>query len=505
MVREFDSIQSLSTIAPLLEFAPGSVGALYQLYDAIGPEMPSDLKSTAAKTSVNGLPALYFNYDEGHAGRFSVPDTKGASVAFDWVMRRPEPSQYILKYLTFRDGTITASATATATTAATTAAATATTFTTEGKKAEVADGAKEADDAKYAKEAEDADDADDAKDEEGGSEELAVFIPGLNTLHEEKEGETSTVQRLKHYIKVTNKPMSQLHIGTSFDQGNVGIKPGPGKLIQAIFDNPLIPDSLKFTRQGESLEWNARQIDSLQAALSKVNLIETPIKTSIKGLLDNAFTSSENLEPVTIIAYSRGTIEVEAALKTFIEKKIEEGMKLEKVEERLRERVTIVTIGSATADFPSGPAYLHVAAWTDPLASTSGVMRGHNDSEEKAGKDAVFLNCSSPYNSEAFDNHNYGAVTSQFISVILSLNNVDHFRDLWNLGFSNKLIVPDDVDDLTNAVIQLSRGYEWLWTPEAAWKDVQFGALPSNEDAENLLTKRLGNAYVNHMKKTFAK
>lgn len=81
---------------------------------------------------------------------------------------------------------------------------------------------------------------------------------------------------------------------------------------------------------------------------------------------------------VVLVAYPRATIEVEGALTQFLKEKIEGGESQSDLESALRNVVTVVTIGSATAGFPEGPAYVHIAAWTDALASTSGVTERNN-------------------------------------------------------------------------------------------------------------------------------
>ena len=102
MFKDFDSIDDL---LPLASFVPGSFGAFADLYKEIGPEMPSDLKSTPLKTDLPDAQGkvLHFNYDEGHAGRFSVPHSNGGSLAFDWLMAREDYAEYMSKYIMFHD------------------------------------------------------------------------------------------------------------------------------------------------------------------------------------------------------------------------------------------------------------------------------------------------------------------------------------------------------------------------------------------------------------------
>lgn len=477
MVKELDALENISS---LLEFIPGSAGAIYDLYKAVGPEMPDELVKTPAKTVIPGLPAHYFNYDEGHAGRFSVPDTNGASAEFLWTMAQTNPAQFILHNLTFRSSAEDRTPNLISAEPLTETESTNGNVTAESDKL---------------------DDADEAGGVVKSDEEVRIFIPGLNTVHQPRDGETTTVERLKHYVRVTGLPMSQMHIGTSFDQGDVDIE--STATLRTLFMNNLIPNSLKPQQNGNRMHWHSRQIDRVQAGLSKLNMIDTPIKDNVKYILDLLINKSEDdsslSAPVVFIAYSRGSIEIEAALRSFI---TDSELEKAELERRLRDKVTVMTVGTATDNFPDGPAYIHLAAWNDPLASQSGITARHNP--QGGGADALFLNCDSPYNPEAFDNHNFSVVTSQYLSIVLALNDASGLRELWELANQGKLIIPDDGDQHTRAMIQLTRGFDHLWNAEAAWKDVPFGALPDRDAAEKILIARLGEGFVQRVREEFA-
>lgn len=433
----FKDLDSITDLIPLAGILPGSTGALADLYKEIGPGLPSDLKTTIVRK--NPVEVLRFNYDEGHAGRYSVLDTSGGSISSDLVMKQPDVSAFIKKHAWVRD--------------------------------------------EVAQETE---------------SELTVFVPGLNTFHEPHQGETTTLERLKHYVRVLGcVPMAQIHTGTSLDQGEARVDASGALLLQGFFKNTVVPNDLQPRYEGNDMVWDPRQIDRLQAALSKYNLIDTPAKKSSRALLE--LSRVYDAAPVVIVGYSRGAIELEAALRKHIDDSVVGGEPLDEVEQRLRKRVTIVTIGSPTANFPDGPAYVHVAAWTDPLASSEGLTAENN--ADGAGRDALFLNCGSPYNASSFDNHNFGALTAQFVSVTMFMNGVKGFRALWDKAQGNGIKVPGD--SLIPAVIQLTRGFEWLWNEASAWKDIPFGALPSDEEAETILRKEVGEAFVERVLTNF--
>lgn len=467
-------IEVLNDILPFLSYVPGSTGALYSLYKAIGPEMPHDLKPSHADSHLpSSAPVKHFNYDEGHAGRFSVPDSNGASVSFDWVMQQPNSSDFVMRNLAFydnSDGPIASS------------------YRNKTGTGEENDPGEEGDKRQ-----------DQSSHDPASNAEFTVFVPGLNTLHQPVEGETTTIQRLKHYVNILGPyPMAQLHIGTSFDQGSVRISHGGGRIIHMLFNNSLIPDSLKSTYDGDHMVWDARQIDRLQTALSKANAIDTPIKASMRAL----FATSEvaGASPVVIVVYSRASIEAEAALKKYIQEGVESGEPKEDIEQRLRERITILTVGNAAKGYPDGPAYIHLASWNDPLTKSSGTSKNNASG---GGRDAVFLHCNSPFNDQAFDNHNFGALTGQFLALVLAANNAKGIRDLWEKGQSGEIVIPDDIDNLTRAMIQITKGYDWLWNPDLAWKDVPYGALPEKEDAVHILRQKMGDKFVDRILANF--
>lgn len=442
-MREFSALSAMDAILPG-EGVPiwGAVDAMRQLYDAIGPDMPDDLKTTTVTADLPNNPTVTkYNYDEGHAGRMSVPDTQGGSMSFPWVLDQPKFKKYILENLSFRPKVGPASS--------------------------------------YSPE-----------------DELIVFVPGLNTLHEPEEGESTTVERLKHYVNVLNVPISQLHIGTSFDQGDVHVDSSRAPMLNALLSTgSFLPGSVQPNKENKGeLIWDARQIDRLQVGLSQQNAIDTPIKEQMRALLET--TAKPDGPEFVLMVYSRGAMEAEAALRKHVE---ESRGKDEEIQKRLRDRVTVVTVGSATHDFPDGPKYIHLSAWTDPLTSVSGVSPKINT--EGAGKDALFVNCNSPYNETSFDNHNFGAVTSQYLACMMKANEVKTLAELWEKGNKGEVVQPGD--DILRAMIQMTKGWNWLWNTESAWKDIPMGALPSTNDAFEKLKAEYGEGFARRLADTF--
>lgn len=449
MSTDTSALASLKALIPAIrELSPSNSAVLHQLYKAIGPEMPKNLKSTRIQSPIPNAEVLTYNYDEGHSGRVSVPATPGGSVDFQWLIKQSPFAKFVLNHLLFRD-------------------------------------------------------ADDLKRTFSGHEHLVFFIPGLNTLHQPRSGETSTMQRLAYYTKVLQiVPMAQIHIGTSFDQGDIKIDASQAPALRALIraNNEQIPANFRPTfDDGKTLIWNARNADTFQLALSQLNVIDTPIKQSIRTLLETS--SEKNAAPFVLVGYSRGAGECEAALRQYIAESEKKEAKAD-IETRLRERVTVVSIGSISHDYPDGPAYVHVAAWTDQASTTTGVTSKNN--VEGAGKDAVFVNFSSPYNAESFDNHNFGAVSVQYLSLLLAMNKVKGLRDLWEMGHAGKINVPKNVDEMLRAMIEMTKGYEWLWDEATAKKGLTVDTFPHIGAAEALLRHKVGHGFVDRLQRNFS-
>lgn len=420
----------------------GAIEPIRELYEAVGPEMPTDLKSTPVPTTLPESPTvLHYNYDEGHAGRFSVPHTTGGSIAADWVMARADRKKYIMQFLAFRP---------------------------IGSPAGYM-----------------------------GSDPFVMFIPGLNTPHEPVPTTRCTVERIQHAANILCIPMAQIHIGTSFDQGDAPIRCRRAPLLRFLLER--IPEQVRPVPDPDEEDTfliKADQLDTIQVALSMFNVIDTPIKKSVTALL--ATTEVDDAPPFVVVAYSRGSVETAAALKKYVS---EAPGQRDEIEKRLRDRVTIVTVGSASHDYPDGPAYVHLSAWNDPLAKSLGVSARHNS--DKGGKDCVFLNCDAPYNKDAFDNHNFDAITSQFLAVVMAKSGATGLRDLWEKARSGKMVVPDEIERVVCAMIVLTKGTDWLWNKEEAWKDVADGVLPSLPDAVKLLTEKVGVDFVDRVARNF--
>lgn len=420
------------------------VSVIHGLYQGVSPDMPFDLQSTPVTSPIAeapDAPVLHFNFDEGHAGRFSVPETEGGSLSVDYVLSRPHPGAFVMANLAFYDPFDTPAA-----------------FSPET--------------------------------------EIVIFSPGLNTFHAPSPSHQhrTSVERVIHYVSVLGShPMAQIHTGTSSDQPTIVTNASRAPLLRFLLN--FLPGPARPEQNDQNqLLWSPQTIDAMQTTLSYINYWDTPLKSAFVKLLETS--KLPDAPPFVLMVYSRASVECDAALRKHVEESRKTESKLQ-IERRLRERVTIVTVGSASSTFVDGPAYLHLAAWTDSLATSLGVTAKHN--AHRAGKDAVFLNCNTPYNDKAFDNHNFSSSTSQFLSLVLHKNNARGYRDLWEKARAGEMKIHDNVDELCRAVITVTNGTDYLWNPEDAWDGVDKSILPDLETAKVLLREQMGDEYIDRL------
>lgn len=450
--RDIDAVEALKTkpsgaVAAITNWSFGTFGALQQLYKNISPEMPEDLNKTEVPSPLPDDDATVdkFNYDEGHAGRYSVPGTDGGSLDFQHVSGKEQPNQYILQNLCFRPV---------------------------------------------------------GSPDPSDGEEVVIFSPGLNTLHEPMADETTTPQRLQYYVNVIGTSMAQLHTGTSFDQGDAVIEARHAPIFRGIMWilGIVLPEGVKpsVSEEGDII-FQARSLDSIQVVLSQMNVIDTPLKVSYRALFDT--TKDPAGKPFVLAVYSRASMEIEAALSKHIADHRKAGENRNDIEARLRQRVTILTCGSTASNYPDGPAYLHMAAWTDPLNESLGV---NGRKTNGAGKDAVFLNFNSPFAEGASDNHNMGSVQSQFLSLVMSASKAAGIRDLWERAQRDEMVIPDNCDRLVNCMMRITKAIDWLWNEEEAMEGVADDVIPDEDVAEQELTDAMGDDFVARIKASIA-
>eukprot|EP00892_Ulva_mutabilis_P003865 jgi/Ulvmu1/1850/UM012_0006.1 len=429
-------------LPPLLSFKITVFAVVLRMRELFGPMLPADIEYAAAAAADPALSDMAFTctYDEGFCGHFSIPGNSGAAAEFDKVTEEAAPLAFIQRHLAFRpDGT----------------------------------------------------------DASADTAELTIFAPGLNTLHMSKEGwegETTTPQRLQHYVQVLQRPMAQLHLGTDMDQGEVELPSTPALLgfleaHRAMLEPggmmPLIRDGAAFLEP--------RRRDAIETVLSSVGFARPLLQESVVDMLAR---NEEERRPLVLMPYSRSTAELSGALRRYKAAYVEAyvdvhglaaaGDAVAAVETLLRETLTVVSVGNVDRNWPDGPAYVHLAAvsereegGTDPLVLERGVSAAAPDG---AGADAVFVHTDGLFSG--FDVHNFGAVGAPTLRLVMAMNGCRTFREMWEKERAGPLQLPG-YDEVAAAVV-LAGGTEWLWTPDAAYDGV---TLPTREDAAELLAE----------------
>ena len=429
---------------------------LKPLRDAIDAKPPTDLKAFLLPVKVplpeSLLPssACYtFNYDIGHAGRFTLFGSGGGSVDANAVIERELPLDYIQNYLAYED------------------------------------------------------------EFPSHPDEVVVFSPGLNTLHEPAGLQRTSPMRIAHYSRILEIGIAQLHTGTQLDQGDLTVYPVSSDLATILREKKLFPDEEVDRLEDFGWEIKANKRDTIQTVLSSRNLVDTPIKDSIKKLLDVAADnvlnggsrrSNQNQPHLVLMSYSRATIETASALQSWKEEAQERlGYSKEQIEDLMRKAFTIVTIGCASRSYPDGPAYIHVSMLEDRLTKGLGAMEGRSG----GGRDAVYIHANSPYatSDESNDAHNMGACVGQLLATAMRLCDTRSFRELYD-SYSREVIANKEINvtKITAAMIQATKGSEWLWFPEASFKGMP--PLPTEDEARSVLDLAFGRGAYDEIAET---
>lgn len=476
--------------------------------------------------------ASTFEYDEGHSGRYSVPQCCDgrASISVHYVLAQSDPNAYIVRHLTLPPPA--------ACRISYSSAPTVDSALTNNHSASTSNCR-----------------TDDYNN-------IVMFSPGINTLHEGNVNHPRNLpafERIVFYSRVMQcVPFTHLHLGTHIDQPEFIINATHRRLlrygIRAVTrsskkimrdDSALKIYALKELRHEQTQQrtgifhLHGRGLDVLQGCLSGLDVVDTPLKAAYRRLLEHAcfptqktqntddvnnrcsdtmldakkkltaphsFSSSSttaNHRHFTIMAYSRSSIELKAALYQFISSTCQtHRISRSAVERRLRERLTVVTIGCACTRFPDGPAYIHASTYEDGLVKSFGVSKNHRSTE--AGKDAIFLHCHFPFNRESQDTHNFSVCVCPLLAIVLACNRTNSFRTVWEMAHGGKLAMPRDVENVVKAIVVLTGGLEWLWDKDSALMSMDRDKdLPTKKEAISIVARAVGKGYAVRMIELF--
>lgn len=441
-----------------------SIEAIKELNEAIDDGLPEDIQATPIDENfkipdgISRKECSYFNYDEAHSGRFSLFGSDGATIEAKHVLNRPNPLKYIRENLSYGDN--------------------------EEQK------------------------------------ETVIFVNGMRTASQEggKVAGTGSAKRVQFYSDtLLGTKLAHVHTATNLDQppGRINVKKtGVLKLLTTMMG--ILGVKLLAPDENGDIQVPQTALDILQGTLSVAGVMDTPIKSTLRELIKLA--SKDN--PLTLMVYSRGSMECSGAIKEVLLEAEQNGKK-EECLQQMSEGLTVMTIGASAKSWLDGPAYIHLSSWDDVIART--FCNAHRNT--MAGKDAIFLHNHSPY-KKTFDSHNFQAGTAQFLSVVMLQNEVTSFRELWclgqyktiprtkskqteqnlnfvesGLGFAKRLVgknasevgggaikIPQDLDKLVDSMISITDAVDHLWDENSA-KGMR--PPPSKPDALKYLNKYL--------------
>ncbi len=297
-------------------------------------------------------------------------------------------------------------------------------------------------------------------------------------------------------------------------------------------DLNLIRSLLSFHSMGDSADDNDDDDDpdeEFKGQQSLMRLIDHAVESARKDLLD---TSNE--PHLVLVANSITASTVAAALSVWKRQKLKQKQNLERskkntssgtrtstsssrqrqlVEDLLHQAITVVTFGPICKNFCDGPAYIHISMYDDNFARICGATEKN---PQGGGRDAVYFHAWSPYDNEEEtlhgritdfkvnnDNghdedgivtsltnhnaHNMNACSIQYLYLIMRINGIASFRDLYksaryvdprsilDINPSNfaidysrhkhgDLVIPPTIDsELLPAMIRATGGDRWLW------------------------------------------
>lgn len=339
-------------------------------------------------------------------------------------------------------------------------------------------------------------------------------------------------------VVLDDMPLAQLHMG-SFPDCEVELEEGTIEKLESLgvlqdWGSHTKPNKTKEVTMFEMLSQDldvirtllsfhadsqSQTLDSsihLQGHHTLVKLIDCAVKSARTNLLGNS-----NEPHLVICAHSMNASIVAAALSTWKQQKLRSSSyKPLHVEDLLHTAVTVVTIGAVCQKFCDGPAYIHISMYDDNLAEQFGVTQKN---QIGGGRNAVYLQAWSPYEVPKdditsltdHDSHNMNACAIQFLCLVMRINGITSFRDLYNSAryidprsildinprnfaidyarykLGDLVIAPNMDDELLPAMIRATGGDQWLWNPIPQDLD-ESEFLPDSQEAKVYLEEYFG-------------
>jgi hypothetical protein len=204
------------------------------------------------------------------------------------------------------------------------------------------------------------------------------------------------------------------------------------------------------------------------------------------------------------------------------------GLTETEAQDLLKEKLTVVAMGSLV-EFPVGPAYIHVSMHDDALANVVSLPvnepRNQGDADSNYPNNPVVLQAVSPYPSAApeqqnwptdilysNDAHNMLVCDIQFLHLVLRINGLSSFREVFeqgsqptpildisqsqfNINYAGtaKGLLALPQDEIFLAVLQAMGVGQWLWNPQDEYdEDIIEEVLPHFDYAKATVEEYFG-------------
>jgi hypothetical protein len=283
------------------------------------------------------------------------------------------------------------------------------------------------------------------------------------------------------------------------------------------------------------------QSEQQQGLQTLIKLIDSAVE-SVRNDLRSATTSPEESPHFVLVSHSTQTSIVAQALSKWKEERLSKANAVsstsaarqkQHIEDLLHQAITVVTFGNVCQRFCDGPAYIHISMYDDCWTNLHGVTEKNSGG---GGRNAVYLHAWSPFppqggksnNLKDHDSHNMNACMIQFLSLVMRINGITSFRDLYNaaryvdprsildinpkyyaIDYANHklgdLVIPSTIDlDLLPAMIRATGGDQWQWTKniphDKRYDEEQQKCLPDPEEASVYLEEFFGYSAYEEIK-----
>jgi len=318
-------------------------------------------------------------------------------------------------------------------------------------------------------------------------------------------------------------PISQLYFGRK--EGKQISLELDSETREGLLSSGMLRDAKKLARNSHQCSFVSDDLNVLDAVLtsSAADVSLDRESERLLDLIDKAVKSdplNESNQPKLVLVASSIMATKLANVVSIWKSRQRQSAKM--TEDLLNLGLTIVTFGSVCRSFPTGPAYIHVSMFDDPLAAAFGATSRRPSPNKNKSRvyDAVYLHAFSPYDHDresqvplglkSHDSHNPYAGSVQLLALVMRINGLQSFRSLYdsamftnplqildinpkhfavNYNNQGELIIPPMIDyELLPAMIVATGGDQWLWDRSGGAK----ASLPDDLEAACDLEESFG-------------